>query len=326
MSGLIDLESRNVDVEVSQLLGELIPPREFEEARFSNYQPDARFPSQAVALNQAQEFTHGLVRARRSVNLSGIYLDGGFGVGKTHLLASVWHASKGRKAYGSFLNFTSLIGLLGFQEALLQLKSFDLVCIDEFELDDPGDTMLMSRILNELEKSGTKFAATSNTPPSALGEGRFAAADFQREIQGISDRFLIVSIDGEDYRHRPIDAHSSVFTEVELQDWLLNQQARMTVAAIDFEKLIRLLGQVHPSKFGRLIEGVRGFGIGEVFQLTSQVDALRFVSLVDRLYEQQVQIRNTGIPATDVFSEEMLSGGYRKKYLRAISRLGSMTS
>jgi hypothetical protein len=41
---------------------------------------------------------------------------------------------------------------------------------------------MMSRLLNELAAKGTRFAATSNTPPNALGEGRFAASDFQREI------------------------------------------------------------------------------------------------------------------------------------------------
>ncbi len=46
------------------------------------------------------------------------------------------------------------------------------------------------------------LAATSNTLPGKLGEGRFAAADFLREIQGLSAHFRPLRIDGEDYRHR----------------------------------------------------------------------------------------------------------------------------
>ncbi len=46
------------------------------------------------------------------------------------------------------------------------------------------------------------LAATSNTLPGKLGEGRFAAADFLREIQGLSSHFRPLRIDGEDYRHR----------------------------------------------------------------------------------------------------------------------------
>jgi cell division protein ZapE len=40
---------------------------------------------------------------------------------------------------------------------------------------------------------------------------------------------------------------------------------------------------------------------------------------------RSLQIRGTGSSLTSIFSQEYLSGGYRKKYLRAVSRLGSMT-
>ncbi len=54
---------------------------------------------------------------------------------------------------------------------------------------------------------------------------------------------------------------------------------------------------------------------------TSQTDALRFVAFVDRLYDGQVAIRAEGTPLDEVFPDDMLAGGYRKKYQRAISRL-----
>ena len=90
------------------------------------------------------------------------------------------------------------------------LTGASFLAIDEFELDDPGDTMIMTRLLGELVAGGTRIAATSNTPPNALGEGRFAAADFLREIQALSDRFDIVRIDGLDYRRRDIEGHAVV--------------------------------------------------------------------------------------------------------------------
>jgi cell division protein ZapE len=53
---------------------------------------------------------------------------------------------------------------------------------------------------------------------------------------------------------------------------------------------------------------------------------LRFVVFVDRLYEQQIPLRTSGdIAITEVFSKEMLNGGFRKKYLRAVSRLGALS-
>ncbi|MFM9481573.1 AFG1/ZapE family ATPase, partial [Streptomyces scabiei] len=77
-------------------------------------------------------------------------------------------------------------------------RGADLLCIDEFELDDPGDTMVMTRLIGELVPTGTKLAATSNTPPNALGEGRFAAQDFLREIHAMAASFQTLRIDGTD--------------------------------------------------------------------------------------------------------------------------------
>ncbi len=46
----------------------------------------------------------------------GVYLDGGYGVGKTHLLASLWHATPAApslKAFGTFVELTNLVGRSG---------------------------------------------------------------------------------------------------------------------------------------------------------------------------------------------------------------------
>ena len=317
---------------LGEVLSQLVPPREFTKARFDNYLPDDSFPSQAAAVASAKEFVRpsslkGLFSKAKSTPVAGIYLDGGFGVGKTHLLAAIWHEYKGPKAFGSFLAYTSLIGLLGFADALKQLSSYELLCIDEFELDDPGDTMLMSRLLSKLGAKGIRFAATSNTPPNALGQGRFAAKDFAREISAMSDRFLIVSVDGEDYRHRPIDGHTQALASSDYER-LVQEKVSMglTVAVDDFEKLLAHLAKVHPSKFLKLIDGVDSLVLKNAHVLTDQSAALRLVSFVDRLYESQVSLGSTGVGLTEVFSPEYLSGGYKKKYLRAISRIGSLTS
>ena len=314
-----------------ELLSSLVPPREFVEARFENYVPDLAHPSQANAVTRAQMFAQGRSEkvglfAKRVPSAQGLYLDGGFGVGKTHLLASIWHQFKGKKAFGSFLAYTGLIGVLGFAGAVKQFSHFELLCIDEFELDDPGDTMMMSRLLSELSLKGVRFAATSNTPPNALGQGRFAAADFAREINAMSDRFEILTIDGEDYRHRPIDQVPTEVSDAELDAWLARAaQQGIAVCEDDFELLLAHLATIHPSKYLQLLANYSALGLRNVVQLTDQVKALRFVALVDRLYESQYQLCNTGHSLTDVFSSEMLQGGYRKKYLRAVSRLGSMT-
>jgi len=332
-SGLYkSVASTNPDVSTAELLAQLVPPREFEQARFENYVPDANFPSQVAAVDACRLFanggkTGGGLFSKRVEQPAGIYLDGGFGVGKTHLLASTWHEFKGKKAFGSFLAFTGLIGVLGFANAVTALKNFNLICIDEFELDDPGDTMMLSRLLTELDSAGVKFAATSNTPPNALGQGRFAAADFAREISAMSNRFNMLTIDGEDYRHRPVEARPTPISAEELEAWTAAQStAGQNLAYDDFDKLLGHLGTLHPSKYLHLVKSLDAMAIANVHQLHDQVAALRFVALVDRMYECQIALRNTGHSLTSVFSDEMLGGAYRKKYLRAVSRLGAMTS
>lgn len=322
----LSLIDRNPEPTVEQLLSDLVPPREFEKASFKNYLPHSEYPSQAEALRAASNFALGKTESKgffskRESSSIGIYLDGGFGVGKTHLLASTFNAFKGIKAFGSFISFTSLIGALTFPKALSALSKYELICIDEFELDDPGDTMMMSRLLNELSAKGVKFAATSNTPPNALGEGRFAAEDFQREIHGISDQFKMIRIDGEDHRHRPVDVTSGIFDEVQIEKWL---QAGKNPARDDFDQLLKHLARIHPSKYGMLLHGLDRLALDRVHVLKDQAVALRFVSFVDRAYEQQVNIRGTGIETTKVFTPEQIAGGYSKKYLRAISRLGAL--
>jgi cell division protein ZapE len=316
---------------LGEVLDQLAPPREFTKARFDNYLPNSEFPSQAAALVAARAFVRpGIIKSlfskAKSPAYSGIYLDGGFGVGKTHLLAAIWHEFPGKKAFGSFLAYTSLIGLLGFADALQHLSRYELICIDEFELDDPGDTMLMSRLLSELGSKGIRFAATSNTPPNALGEGRFAARDFAREISAMADRFQIVSVDGDDYRHRPIDGHTNPLSDLEVEQIISKSLGgEKKIARDDFGQLLLHLSKVHPSKYLKLIESIDLLVLTSASKLTDQSAALRFVSFVDRLYESRVALASTGIGLTEVFSEEYLSGGYRKKYLRAISRIGSLT-
>ncbi|GMA96901.1 hypothetical protein GCM10025881_37250 [Pseudolysinimonas kribbensis] len=247
-------------------------------------------------------------------------------MGKTHLLAALWKLAPGRKYFGTFIEYTALVGALGYAGAVKLLSGATLLAIDEFELDDPGDTMMMSRLLGELVASGTRIAATSNTPPNALGEGRFAAVDFLREISALADRFEIVRIDGLDYRRREIEGHAIALDDTAFEQELGQAAAAGAATSDDFGALLRHLATVHPSRYVKLVDGLDAIGIRGVRTLTDQSDALRFVAMVDRLYDAQVRVLATGTPLDRVFGDEMLAGGYRKKYLRATSRLIALTN
>ena len=312
-----------------QMVAQLVPPRQFATATLDSYRPDRDYPSQGAAVAAIRNFVAGwqgggglFSRRKAPIALPGIYLDGGFGVGKTHLLAALWHLAPGRKYFGTFIEYTALVGALGYAPAVQLLTGSSLICIDEFELDDPGDTRLMSRLLSELAASGTRIAATSNTPPNALGEGRFAAQDFLREIDSLASKFTTIRIDGLDYRRRDVEAHAISVQDVAAE--VAQISGHTTLAG--FEAVVSHLAKVHPSRYVRLVEDLSGVGLTDVRAFANQTDALRFVAFVDRLYDAQVSVRASGVPLDQVFPEEMLAGGYRKKYLRAISRLIALTT
>ncbi|WP_309059222.1 cell division protein ZapE [Streptomyces sp.] len=338
----LSLCAREPHVPADRLVAEMVPPPRFDAVRFGTYIPDPGQPSQTEAVRVLEDFAAGLGGApaggsgrRRLFGFGkapkkapagprGVYLDGGYGVGKTHLLASLWHATPAEpslKAFGTFVELTNLVGALGFQQTVKTLSGHRLLCIDEFELDDPGDTVLVSTLLGKLVEAGVALAATSNTLPGKLGEGRFAAADFLREIQGLSAHFRALRIDGEDYRHRGLPEAPPPHS-----DDVVTRAAHATEgASLDaFPDLLEHLARVHPSRYGALTDGIAAVCLTGVRPVPDQSTALRLVVLADRLYDREVPVLASGLPFDRLFSEEMLKGGYRKKYFRAISRLTAL--
>ena len=94
----------------------------------------------------------------------------------------------------------------------------------------------------------------------------------------------------------------------------------------DFDALCAHLATMHPSRYLTLIEGVRAVFLTAVHRIDDQNVALRLVSLTDRLYDAGIPVVASGEKLDSIFSAEMLAGGFRKKYLRATSRLIALTS
>jgi len=327
------LVDRNPSVTPERLIVQLVPPPTFAGVSFDSYRPDSAEPSQAAAVQSCLRFCEQAV-ARRAGKKKlfgkpavlpgvGLYLDGGFGVGKTHLLASTYFHLPGPKAFATFGELTQLAGVFGFVECIGLLADYVVVCIDEFELDDPGNTTLISRMLSQLVERGVSVAATSNTLPEQLGEGRFAAQDFLREINTLAQIFTTVRIEGPDYRHRDLPPAPDPLSDEEVTARAL-EVPRATLD--DFDALCRHLATMHPSRYLTLIEGVTAVFITGVHPIDDQNVALRLVSLTDRLYDAGIPVVASGTKLDTIFSAEMLAGGFRKKYLRATSRLLALTN
>ena len=333
------LVDRRPAATAEQLAAGFAPPERFAEVRFANYVPDPAHPSQAEAKAALERFAAGLGGGkpagggsrwgRRSaapagdVGRPGRYLDGGFGVGKTHLLASLWHAAPAPKAYVSFEELTAFIGFAGMAAATRTFAGHKLLCIDEFELDDVANTRMAVTFLRAIIGGGTKLAATSNAIPDRLGEGRFNAEDFERELLEIGSHWDVLRLDGPDYRatSRPSRSHALEPGEVEA---LAKGAGAGRLTVDDFAAVLAHLRLVHPVQYGHLLDGLDTVVLHGLHPIENQGSALLFVQLVDELYDRGLHFGATGCAVTDLFPESYRHGGYRKKYGRCESRLGAM--
>ena len=113
----IQLSEREPVVAPEDLVDALVPPPTFRDATFDSFRPDPAEPSQSEAVRRVRSFAAAARRrrcsskdrrwfrgrARTEQGSSGVYLDGGFGVGKTHLLAALWHEVEGPKLFATFV-------------------------------------------------------------------------------------------------------------------------------------------------------------------------------------------------------------------------------
>jgi cell division protein ZapE len=325
------LVDRRPQASAAELAAGFSPPRRFADVRFSTFVPDPAHPSQAAAKAALEAFAAGFGsaptgrRGRRSSVAApsgkpGRYLDGGFGVGKTHLLASLWHAAPAPKAYVTFEELTAFIGFVGMQTATKSFAGHRLLCIDEFELDDVANTRMAVTFLRAIINGGCRLAATSNAIPDRLGEGRFNAEDFQRELLEIGSHWQVLRLDGPDYRATSRPSRSAALSTDEV--------ARLRTAGVvtvdGFDDVLAHLRHVHPVQYGPLVEGLDTVVIEGLHPIENQGSALLFVQLVDELYDRGLLFGATGCDVTELFPPSYRGGGYRKKYGRCESRLGAM--
>jgi cell division protein ZapE len=211
---------------------------------------------------------------------------------------------------------------------LTAFRTQRLVCIDEFELDDVANTRLAASFFRGLREAGTtiRLITTSNTLPTDLGAGRFAADDFRREVGEIAAVFETVHIAGEDYRHRPrwaattpgaLASASAVRSAYER--YTCTRGGKLLVEA---PRLLARLTTLHPIRYVRLVAPLEALFVEGLAPFHDQDMALRFVHLVDKLYDQEVRLALSATRALpDLFLPEYREKGYRKKYQRCLSRL-----
>ena len=327
----IRLVDRHPEPPAAKLIAGLVPPPRFDHVRFGNYVP--AHPSQAAAAERLKELSGRLHAGAAGGGLLGrlrrraepprsVYLDGGFGVGKTHLLASLWHASPEGKTYASFGELVALVGALGMAAAAHALEGTRLVCIDEFELEDPANTRLTAALLRRLVAAGATVVATSNTLPNELGQGRFHAEHFKREIETLASAFDTLTLEGQDYRRRGDLTPPAPWPEERV---LAAADAAGDRASLDdADALLAHLSTLHPVRYRDLVDGLDLVLVTGGRPVRDLSGALRVAYLVDELYDQQIAVGLSGVSVDQLFPPTLLSGTYRKTLGRCVSRLGAL--
>ncbi|CAG4921159.1 cell division protein ZapE [Acidithrix sp. C25] len=333
---MLSIAKRDVPFDVTAAFDLLIPPSRFNNTRFDNYFPNPNYESQSLAKKVTSEFILTKTKMPRrtvigSLGLKaqpkpgkGLYLDGGFGVGKTHLLGSMWQACTAPKAFISFVDLVNVVGAFGFEASVEKLSELSFLAIDEFELDDPGDTVLISNLLNRIIRRGVDIATTSNTLPDKLGQGRFAADDFLREIQGLAAHFEVLTIDGPDYRATELHIEDEPRSSDDLVTMAASMPNQSAVSSDSLFGLLEALTRLHPIMYSRLLEGLALVIVTEAKTIDSLAAGLRFVTFTDRAYEHGIPIMIGDTSLNGLFSASILSSGYRKKFGRALSRLSQL--
>ncbi|GAC1304868.1 MAG: cell division protein ZapE [Acidimicrobiales bacterium] len=334
--GVGHLTDRVPHLGAAELAGRFRPPRRFDTVRFDTFVPNPDHPTQAAALLDIEGLVAevhassspvrrrwGRGRPEADVTAPGRYLDGGFGVGKTHLLAAAWHGAPAPKAYLTFAELTAVIGFLGMERAVASFSGYRLLCIDEFELDDVANTLMAVTFFRSVIPQGVRVAATSNSLPDRLGEGRFSADDFIREITAIASWFDVVRIDGPDYRATARPVSTAALSDAGA-DGLLTADGAGRSTNDGFSDVLAHLRRVHPVQFGALLDGVTTCVVREVSPLRDQNAALAWVALVDELYDAELTFGATGCDVGEMFDPSFRNGGYSKKYGRCESRLAAM--
>ena len=299
---------------------DLVPPPRFHDATFASYVIDTATPGQADAVAAVRAFAtakNSLLRRWFSRGQPGLYLDGPFGVGKTHLLAACYHAAAGSRRYLSFSDAMSLMTMRGPQETA-DLLAADLVCLDEFELDDPANTRLADLLLGLLAERGTRFVTTSNTVVGELGSGRMAVDLFTAQLSRIGASFAGVHVPGRDHRQLKVSEGndpplwSPTVEAIEDDGWIC-------LGANELDVLLSGLPLVSLRRFAA---GVRGVCVLDLAPFEDQLAALRFVNLIDRLYDWRVPLRvRASCRLSALFPEPPLRQAFHRKHRRCQSRL-----
>lgn len=161
--------------------------------------------------------------------IQGIYFHGRVGRGKTMLMDLFYQQlNTTRKKRLHFHRFMESVHLMlsdftGQDDPLALIakawaKDVDVLCFDEFFVNDIADAMLLSGLFDAMFSLDITLIATSNCAPTELYKNGLQRARFLPTIELINQYCQIISIDGpHDYRLNDEESTTSTYRDFHIQ-------------------------------------------------------------------------------------------------------------
>lgn len=312
---------------------------------------------------RANLFHHfrSIFKPRSTSEIQGLYIWGGVGRGKTHLMDGfVDSVSTTRKLRMHFHEFMQMIHaelapLKRVKNPISRVtenlaEAYDLVCLDEFFVSDIGDAMILYQLLEEMLSHNVILVTTSNIKPSELYKNGLQRQRFVPAIELIEKHFRIVELAGViDYRlialrNEELYRVVSTLTPALIRrDWQrVNGRTRLDapILTINGRSLMTVFGGrgvvgfrfttlcVEPRSAADYIEIARihhTIFVYDVPQLTQadEESTTRFITMIDVFYDYAVNLLlRAHVPLTELYVGQL----HRSVFTRTSSRITEMMS
>lgn len=330
-----DLKHLNFNVSADECFSELKPHPKFSSCTFDNYAHDTRYPSQLYLKNilrsitedskniEKKSFFSFLRNKKKNKTHDNLYIDGTYGVGKTHLLSACFNDFNGKKAFMSFLELTYFINFYGLENTIEKFKTLDLLLIDEFDLDDPATTRMAARLIDAVNQD-TLIITTSNKLPKELGGGNFDTEMFARELGIIANTFKTIVVEGVSFRIN-LARWQANYSDKNFHDTMELKSKSEKILYVDFNELMEALRNNHPFRFFVIPKNYPSIFIENFHTFQKLDDALRFTTFIDHCYYHDTKLFIQALNISgDIFTTDMMETAFERRFLRCNSRLDEM--
>ena len=338
--------SSNRDIEPDQYQKDIVD-------RFENFQKEIL--SKRKFINKCLSFFK-----QEKSSLDGIYLWGDVGRGKTFLMdlfyETLFISEKDRKHFHRLMenihNGTQQFKNQSdpIHEVAKSISSkYEVICIDEFYVEDIADATIMARLIDSLLSQKVKLVMTSNCKPDDLYKNGLQRDLFVPAINKINNNLDVIHIgEGKDFRQSTLSKgieRISIHDEDNIErlakhlGFVSNNSEKHSSTIVIRNREIKCImrkDQLVWFEFDAICGNKRSvkdyIDIADQFEtiVITEVpsfdqerdnEARRFIALIDELYDRNIDLFMT----THVYHENLYSGAkLADEFTRTTSRLIEM--